>query len=431
MTARWTNWGHNQRAHPARILTPRSVADVVASVRAAARDDLPVKAVGAGHSFTAVAVTEGVQLRPEGLTGLRNVDATTGEVTVESGMRLGQLNGLLEHAGRALVNLGDIDAQTVAGAIATGTHGSGRRSALLAEQVAGLELVLADGSVVRCSEQDRPQLFHAALIGLGAFGIVTAVTWRTEPLFLLEADERPMLLDALLADFDALVHNNDHIDVHWWPHTRQTLVKRNNRVDGPATPLPRMRAWFEDELLANGALAAITACGRAAPRSVPALNRLTTWALPRRTYSDVAHRVLTSTRRFGFVETEWALPREAVVPAMRELDALVERGLLVSLPVQVRVAPADDIWLSPAYGRATGYIAAHVPHRVPYAEYFGAVETLMTSYGGRPHWGKLHTRTARDLAVLYPRFAEVVAVRDEVDPDRRFANDYLRQVLGP
>jgi L-gulono-1,4-lactone dehydrogenase len=432
VTAGWTNWGRNQRAHPARIVTPRSVPDVVACVRAAARDDLPVKALGAGHSFSAVAVTDGLHVRPGGLTGLRSFDASTGEVTVESGMRLGQLNALLEHAGRALINLGDIDAQTVAGAIATGTHGSGRRSASLAEQVVGLELVLADGTVVQCSGRERSQLFHAARIGLGAFGIVTAVTLRTEPLFLLEADERPMPLDALLTDLDALAEGNDHVDVYWWPHTRQTLVKRNNRVAGPATPLPRVRSWLEDEVLANGALAAITATGQAAPRIVPALNRLTTRALPRRTYSDVAHRVLTSTRRVGFVETEWALPREAVVPALRELDALIERtGLLVNLPVQVRVAPGDDIWLSPAYGRATGYIAAHVPRRVPYTDYFGAVENLMTSYDGRPHWGKLHTRTASDFAVLYPCFAEVVAVRDEVDPDRRFANDHLRQVLGP
>lgn len=431
MTSRWTNWGRNLQARPARSVSPTSPDEVAAAVRAAAHEGLTVRAVGAGHSFTPAAVTDGVQLRPDGLTAVRGFDASSGEVTVEAGMRLCHLNAYLERAGRSLTNLGDVAEQTVAGAIATGTHGSGRRSASLAEQVKALELVLADGTIVRCSSQERPELFHAARIGLGAFGIVTAVTWRTEPLFLLEADERPMGLEELLGGFDAMVEENDHVDIHWWPHTRQSLVKLNNRVDGSPRPLSRQRTWIEDELLANGVLGVITAAGQAAPRAIPPLARLTTRALPRRTYCDVAHRVLTSARRVRFIETEWALPRAAVLPALRELSGLIERsGLLVGLPIQIRTAPADDIWLSPAYGRATGYLAAHVPPRVPYGDYFGIVEKLMTSYEGRPHWGKIHTRTAADLSACYPRFADVLAVRDQVDPDRRFANDYLRQVLS-
>jgi L-gulonolactone oxidase len=347
-------------------------------------------------------------------------------------MTLGRLNTLLEQAGRSLTNLGDIAEQTVAGAIATGTHGSGRACAALADQVAALELVLADGSLVTCSAHRDAELFQAARVGLGAFGVITAVTWRTEPLFLLRADEQPMPLGRLFEEFDRLVEDNDHVDAHWWPHTERTLLKRNNRIDGPAHPLSRTRSWVEDEVLANGVLGALTRAGRAAPRFVPALSRLTTQALPRRTYSDVAHRVLTSSRRVRFVETEWALPRTAAVPALRELAALIaQTGRLVAMPIQVRVAPADDIWLSPAYGRPTAYIAAHVPARVPYEDYFGDVEDLMVAYDGRPHWGKIHTRTADDLRISLPRFDDVVALRDRVDPHRRFANRYLRQVLGP
>jgi L-gulono-1,4-lactone dehydrogenase len=431
VTARWVNWGRNQRVQPIRTVTPQSCEEVVAAVRAAARDGLAVKALGAGHSFNAIAVTEGVQLRPSGLTALRRFDASTGEITVESGMTLRRLTTLLERAGRTLANLGDIAEQTVAGAIATGTHGSGRRTAALAEQVTGLELVLADGSLVTCSAQEHPDLFQAARIGLGAFGVITAVTWRTEPMFLLRADERPMPLTTLLAEFDELSGVNDHLDVYWWPHTEQTLLKRNNRVEGPARPLSAVRCWLDDEVMANGALAVLTHAGRAAPRFVPALNRLTTRAVPRRTYSDVAHRVFTSSRRVRFVETEWALPRGTLVPALRELAAVLERArLLVGLPIQIRIAPADDMWLSPAYGRSTAYVAAHVSPRVAYEEYFGLVEQLMVAYEGRPHWGKIHTRTADDLAASYPRFRDVVAMRDRVDPDHRFANGYLRQVLG-
>jgi L-gulono-1,4-lactone dehydrogenase len=432
VTTHWVNWGRNQHARPTRTVTPRSREEVVAAIRAAARDDLPVKALGAGHSFTSIAATEGVHVRLGGLTSLRNFDASTGEVTVESGMTLCQLNALLEHSGRSLANLGDIAEQTVAGAIATGTHGTGRSTASLAEQVSALELVLADGSIVSCSAQEHPRLFEVARLGLGAFGIVTAVTWRTEPMFLLEANDQPMPLTTLLAEFDELSEVNDHLDVYWWPHTEQALVKRCNRVDGPARPLSAARSWLDDDVMANGALAVLTRAGRSAPRFVPALNRLTTRVLPRRTYCDVPHRVLTSSRRVRFVETEWAVPRGTVVPAVRELAAVLQRtGLLVGLPIQIRIAPADDVWLSPAYGRSTAYIAAHVPLRVAYEDYFGCVEELMVAYDGRPHWGKIHTRIADDFAASYPRFQDVVAMRDSLDPDRRFANDYLRRVLGP
>jgi FAD-linked oxidoreductase len=431
----WRNWAGNQQAAPRRVLVPRSTGEVAAAVRAAAGDGLTVRMTGAGHSFTGAAVTDGVQLRPGGLTGVRSVDTASGLVTVEAGLPLREFNRLLADHRLALANMGDIQEQTVAGAAQTGTHGTGRDAAGLVSQIAGLELVLADGTVVSCSRDERPDLFDAARAGLGALGVVTAITWRTVPAFALRAREQPMPWGEVLARLDELAAANEHFEFYWFPHTEGCLTKRNNRVDAAAAdrpgPLPRARRWVDDELLSNTVFGGVNRVGRRMPGLIPALNGVAARALGARTYSDVSHRVFTSSRRVRFKEQEYAIPREDLVPALRELRALfARRDWRISFPIEVRLLPPEDAWLSMAYGRPTAFIAVHVYHRTPHADYFGAVEEIMTALGGRPHWGKLHTRDAAYLRTVYPRFDDFTALRDELDPDRRFANRYLTQVLG-
>jgi len=429
MTDTWRNWARTVHSSPARVLTPRSVDEVSAAVRQAAEDGLTLRAAGTGHSFTPLVATDGVLLRPEGLTGLRSVDA--GRVTVSAGSMLHDVNVALHGHGLALANMGDITVQTVAGAIATGTHGTGRDNASLSAQVAGLELVLADGSVVTCNRADDPELFEAARLGLGAVGVVTAVTFDVVPSFLLHAVEEPRRLDDVLDAFDDLAAANDHFEFFWFPHTDRTLTKRNNRV-GPGVapaPLRRLRAWKDDELLSNTVFGLLCRAGRAAPRLVPLMNQVSGRALGRRDYVDTSFRVFGSPRRVRFTEQEYAVPRAALVPLLTELRRLVDR-FQISFPVEVRVAPADDVWLSPAYGRETAWVAVHMFEHVRYAGYFAAVEERALAVGGRPHWGKLHTRDAAWCAAELPGFARFAAVRDRVDPDRVFGNEHLRHVLG-
>lgn len=431
----WRNWAGNQTARPRRIVVPRSTEDVAAAVRDAAAAGLPVRMRGTGHSFTGAALTDGVLLDPSGLTGLRSVDSGGGLVTVAAGMPLATLNDLLAGRGLALTNMGDIAVQTVAGAIQTGTHGTGRDSGAIAAQVHALELVLADGSV-RTVAADAPEaadrdLFHAARVGLGALGVVTAVTFRVEPAFLLRAREEPMPLEEVLTGFDDLVKDNEHFEFYWFPHTGSTSVKRNNRVDGPRAPLGRFRAWFDDEFVANDVFELTNRINALLPASVPLVNSLATRALGSRTYIDASYRVFASPRRVRFVEQEYAIPRAALVDAMREIRALIDRrGWRISFPLEIRVTPPDDAWLATSYGRDTAYIACHMYHRTPNPDYFAGVEQILTEAGGRPHWGKLHTRDASHLAGAYPRFADFTALRDRLDPGRRFANAYLARVLG-
>ncbi|WP_434581926.1 D-arabinono-1,4-lactone oxidase [Carbonactinospora thermoautotrophica] len=428
-TRTWKNWGRNQTARPRRLVAPRSVEEVAAAVRRAGEDGLTVKAVGSGHSFTDAAVTDGVMLSLEHLAGVRAIDPERCLVTVDAGLPLHRLNAVLTQHRLSLTNMGDIDRQTVSGAISTGAHGTGRDSGGLAAQVAGLELVLANGEIVTCDAEQDPDLFAAARVGLGALGVITAVTFRVEPVFLLHAQEAPLSLTQVLADFDELAADNEHFEFHWFPHTDTALTKRNNRVTGPSRPLSAVRHWLEDQFLSNDVYGLLCRAGRAAPRAIPAINRIAGLVLSPREYVDVdvPHRVFTSPRRVRFVEMEYAVPRRAVVSVLRELRTLIDRWH-VNMPVAVRLAPADDVWLSTAYGRDTAYVAVRMFERMPHERYFAEVEELMIGYEGRPHWGTLHTRDAAYLAKHYPRFADFLAVR--VDPERRFANRYLRQVLG-
>ena len=370
-------------------------------------------------------------LRPGGLRAVRSVDEAAGEVTVEAGCRLGDLNEYLHTRGLALANMGDIQEQTVAGAIQTGTHGTGRDLGGIAAQVTALELVLADGSIVTCSADHAPELFQAARIGLGALGVLTAVTFQVVPAFLLTAREEPMGWAEVIARLDELSTSNEHFEFYWFPHTDGCLTKRNNRSDGPARPLSRWRHQLDDEFLSNTLFGATCRLGQRYPAVIPAINGIAGKALSARTYTDASYRVFTSPRRVRFKEQEYAIPREHLAGALTAVrDLFTRHDWRISFPIEVRVAPGDDVWLSTAYGRSTAYIAIHVFHTAPHQEYFREVEALMTPLGGRPHWGKLHTRDAAYLRGAYPRFADFTRLRAELDPARRFANPYLEQVLG-
>jgi FAD-linked oxidoreductase len=427
----WRNWARNVTARPVREVSPASAEELADAVRKAAEVGFKVKAVGTGHSFTAAAATDGVLIRPELLAGIRDIDRTAMTVTVEAGTTLKRLNAALAREGLSLTNMGDIMDQTVAGATSTGTHGTGRESASIAAQIRALELVTADGSVLTCSEKKNPDVFAAARIGLGALGVVSAITFAVEPVFLLTAREEPMAFDKVTAEFDALFAENEHFEFYWFPHTGNCNTKRNNRSAGPAAPPGQISGWIEDELLSNGLFQVVNSLGRAVPATIPTIARISSRALSARTYTDIPYKVFTSPRRVRFVEMEYALPREAAVGALREVKAMIARSpLRVSFPVEVRTAPADDIALSTASGRESAYIAAHLYKGTPYRSYFTAVERIMTAHGGRPHWGKVHTRDAEYFAEVYPRFGEFTALRDRLDPERLFGNDYLRRVLG-
>jgi L-gulonolactone oxidase len=430
MTPPWTNWSGNQRAVASRVVHPASTAEVVAAVRAAAAEGLRVKAVGTGHSFTSAAVTSGVRVALDRLAGLVSIDGT--QATVQGGMPLHRLNAVLAEHGLALANLGDIDRQTVAGALATGTHGTGAGYGCLSTFVESLELVTPSGEVLRCSASSHPSVFSAALVGLGALGVVTEVTLRCVAAFTLRAEERPSSLSEVMADLDSYVKGNDHFEFYWIPYTERVQTLRKNRVPVSAQPLPAFRAWVDDSLLANTVFGGMCRLGRAVPGLVPTLTKVVARAWSARSYTGPSHEVFCASRRVRFMEMEYGFPRPALPEALARLRQVIDRlPFKVIFPVEVRFTAADDIWLSHGYGRDSVYVAIHQYVGMPYEPYFRGFEEIAGDLDGRPHWGKMHYRDAAALGPLYPKFGDFRTVRDRLDPERRFANEYLDRVLGP
>jgi len=429
----WRNWAGTESAVATELAQPRDLEELSAAITRAALAGRTVRARGSGHSFTAVGAAHDVAVDLRGWTGITAADLETGLVTVRAGTTLRELNAELDRLGLAMTNLGDIDAQTISGAISTGTHGTGARFGGIATQVAGLELVLADGSVVSCSPTERPELLAAARVGLGAFGVISAVILRTEPSFVLAAAEKPEPLDAVLAALEENCAANDHFEFYWFPYGPNALTKRNNRLPAGTEPAPlsRPRQFVEYQLLENTLFGALCRVGRRVPALVRPLNKLSSNVLSGRSYRDTSHKVFVTNRSVRFVESEYAVPRAALGEVLAELRRRVpELADPVMFPVEIRVAAADDIWLSTAYQRDSAYIAIHQFVGMPYRAYFDLFESIVGAVGGRPHWGKMHTLDAAALRERYPRFEDFVAMRGKLDPTGVFANPYLDRVLG-
>jgi L-gulonolactone oxidase len=424
---RWTNWGGNQQAVAADVLTPGTVDELAGQVKEASNSGRRIKAVGSGHSFTSIAAADDQRLFLHRLAGLVSIDGPL--VTVQAGMQLATLNAVLTAHGLAMPTLGDIDRQTVAGAISTGTHGTGLGHATLASCVEAVKMVTGSGEVLTIDRQNP--IFPAVRVGLGALGVLVEVTLRCVETFTLLADERPMALADILAGLDEWVPANDHFEFFWYPYTDRAMLKVNNRAETHDRPLSKFRGWMDDEFLSNTVFAGLCRLGRAMPGTVAPISAVAARALSARTYTDRSDRVFCSSRRVRFTEMEYEIPRAALPEVMDALPALIG-GLpfKVQFPVEVRFTGPDDIWLSHSYGRESAYVAVHQYTGVEYEPYFRAVEALCQSLGGRPHWGKLHYRSAEDLRPVYEKFDDFLAVRDRLDPARVFTNEYLDRVLG-
>jgi len=429
----WQNWARTEHIRPQYVEYPSTIEAVRRSVRAAATRGRPIKAVGAGHSFTGIAVAPGTLLELTELSGLVSVDRERSRARLLAGTRLHRIPALLAPYGLAMTNLGDIDRQSIAGAISTGTHGTGARFGGLSTQIVGATLVTADGELLTVDEDHEPELLPAVALGLGALGILVDVTIQCVPTFVLQAIERPEALDEVVDNVIARADAVDHFEFYWFPHTDVALTKTNTRLPADATtaPLSRASRIVDDLIVGNGVHQAVCSAGRAVPALVPRINRMSARVWGDRSFSDASHRVFATSRGVRFREMEYAVPVENLAAAFRGVQQVIDdNDWRIEFPVEVRVAAADDLWLSTAAGRASGYIAVHRYWRADPTAYFTAVEQIMLAHGGRPHWGKMHTLDASALRGRYPRFDDFVALRDRLDPDRRFGNPYLRRVLG-
>jgi L-gulono-1,4-lactone dehydrogenase len=432
--ARWTNWGGTYGCSPTRIESPSSEEELAAIVRSAAERGEKVKVIGSGHSFTDIGCTDGVLIRLDRYQRVLAVDAEKKTITAQAGITILQLSAVLAEHGLAMENMGDVGYQTISGAISTATHGTGEKLRNISSQVVGLTLVLADGSVLECSAHHQPDAFKAAQVSLGALGAISTVTLRAVPAYNIRSLQQPEKVDVLLDELDDRCRANDHFEFFWWPHTEWAQGITNTRTQEPPPPSQRRRglgAYLNDIVLENHAFGLIQRAAQVNRAWIPALAGFTARTMSRKEMTDRSDRIFANERLVRFAEMEYAVPRADLVPAVREIRSMIERkGFRISFPVEVRAVAEDDIPLSPTYGRATGYVAVHVFNKFEYAPYFREVEAIMNEHQGRPHWGKLHFQAAETLRPRYPEWDRFLAVRDRLDPDRRFANAYTERVLG-
>jgi len=422
------NWTGDRRWSPRALEAPATHPELVEALARAAEWDCPVRVLGGGHSMNGGPITDGVAISLRRMKSLVDVDRAGGRVRVEAGIELDELNELLWSEGLALHNQGDIGDQSVAGAIATGTHGTGSRLHGIAAAVRALSLTLADGSRVEVDERD-PETLRAAQVSLGALGVVTEVTLEAVPAFTLAGWDAPVPLDRLLGELDHLLVENDHFQFYKFPYSGTAVTRVANRVEGPPRPPGRLRGGVEETF--HRSFGPICRVGRTFPRAIPWINRAVARAAgtPRRI--ERSYRVLNRPQPVPFTEMEHALPRQHAAAAIRALDEVTERHRFATpFPLQVRFAAAEEALLSPASGRDTCYVAVHMFTGMPWEPYFDAAEEILAGFDGRPHWGKRHSRTAAELSRSYPGWEGFLAVRERLDPGGRFVNEYVRRVLG-
>jgi len=426
----WTNWDRRQHCTPAVRELPATSGELGGALERAELADRTVRVAGSGHSFTALVPSDGTLISLERMNRVLDVDPTGGLVRVQAGIALHELNAALDRYGLALENLGDIDRQSLAGATATGTHGTGAGLRNLSSTIREVEVMRADAQTVSLTPEGDADGWRAARISLGALGVVTAVTLQTVPAFRLHGVDGPAPLGQTLERLDELVGAHDHFEFYWFPYSTTALLRRNDRTEHLPTRRTATRAYLEDIVLVNHGLHAFSLLGRRWPALIPRLNRVETRLAGSSDRVDASHRIFCSPRRVRFTEMEYAIPRADAATALDAVRRAIEsRRFQVSFPIEVRFGAGDDALLSPAHARDTCYIAVHVFDAMAFEPYFRTVQEIMDGFGGRPHWGKRHFQTAATLEPRYPEWDRFQAVRSRMDPGGRFVNAEIERVL--
>ena len=409
MSVLWKNRAGNQRAL-VELSRPTTEHELCSIVARAAETGTRVKVVGAGRSFSDVAITDGLAVELCDYGRILSLDTSAGLVSVQAGAPVRELSEFLWTRGLALDNLGDFDDQTIGGTAATASHGTGARFRGISAGIVGLRIIDGAGAVHDCTMDSDPELFRAARAGLGALGVVSTITLRVVPAFNLRLLEEARLFGAVVESFDDLLAAHDHFEFSWVPHTERVLTRTGRRNTEPIESRGRWDHWRAGGSSARN------------PQALP--------DGPLR-YNEPAHRVWRNPRGPRFIESEYAVPIEAATAAAGEVRRWIESNGAEVLSMGVRVAAGDDIALSPSQGRPTGYISVRCRRRAPHEGYLRAVDAIMSAHGGRPHWGKVHHMGAAALAPLYPEWDLFQAVRSRIDPAGVFENSYTRRCLGP
>lgn len=420
----WHNWSGAQVCIPAARLAPNDEAELASMLRTAKG---PVRAVGSGHSFSALVPTDGTLLSLSSMSGMISSDAEKLQSEFWAGTRVADMGEPLKKAGLAMPNMADIDYQTIAGAIATSTHGTGPKFGSYSTQVAGLRLVTAGGEVLDLDAQHQPELFNAARVALGSLGIVTRVRLQNRKAFRLRQKQWVQKTEELLEDIDKLIRENDHFEFNAIIHSDVAVAQTQNETTETLT-LAKAGGGDGDAL---GKLAAVDTYFRNSPNTQASILNFMVKHIDFPDVVDDSYKVFANVRDQRFNEMEYEVPAAAGPACVREvIKTIREQNLRGYIPIEYRYVKGDDIPLSMFSGRDTCAISVHQFYDLDYHNFFAQIEPIFWKYEGRPHWGKLHTLNAAQFSKLYPRFKEFLDIRQSLDPSGKFLNAHLRSVFG-
>jgi FAD-linked oxidoreductase len=427
----WRNWSGGVAASPRHIAYPNDETALCATVRGA---DGAVRAIGSGHSFSPVAACDGTLISLDRVSGIVGHDASAPSATVKAGTKIHALGRPLHDLGLGLKNQGDIDRQSIAGALSTGTHGTGRELPCLAAELRAFRLIAADGGAMTCSATENAEIFEAGRVSLGLFGVLSEVTLSLRKAYHLKEEGWTMSASDALRDLAQHRDGNRHFEFFWFPYSDMVVAKKLNETDEPApAPLTPEQLAARGEAMSADQRAFQAGCeiARFIPAANPSLHKLFTQAAAGKPKVRWSHEIFPSPRNVRFNEMEYSVPAGKGADCARELVEIIRgQKIATAFPLEFRFIAKDDIWLSPFFGRDSVSISVHQYHKQPEAGLFGAAEAVFKRYDGRPHWGKMHTAGPRELAALYPRFEDFRSLRRKLDPRGKFLTPYLAAIMG-
>ena len=424
------NWAGNVKWTPQEVLLPKSEEEIADIIKRATSSGKSIRTVGSHHSFTPLLATNSVSLSLDEMQGLISKESDNRAVAW-AGTKLKKLSELLAENGLAQENMGDINVQSVAGAISTGTHGTGITLGSVGTQVEEITFVNGLGELITLNEENNYHEFKCAQLSLGSLGVITRMKMRCKEAYNLELDIRKEKLSDVLANLDAIVDENRHFEFYSIPNSQWSQTKRSNIVSQEAGHTSKFSAFINDIVLENWALQLLCSINKTIPSSSKTISNLIGSFISNEKKIQQSHKVFSTVRNVKFTEMEYNIPYESYQEVVKEMLKLIDKNnYRISFPQEHRFVQADDIYLSPAHNRKSAYIASHVYKGMDNTSYFKDLEDLFIAHGGRPHWGKMHTRDASFFRKAYPKFDDFLQVRAKHDPNGIFLNDHLKKVFG-
>jgi len=428
------NWAGNERCHPERFFQPQTHDEIIAIVREAVKAGRKLRVTGAGHSWSPIACTGDYMVNLDLYNKVIRMDKEKKRVTVQAGIRLKELNKILDENGLALSNLGSICEQSVAGLMTTGTHGTGISFQILSSAIIGMKVITSSGEVMEIDETSA--YLNAFRVSLGVLGIISEITLQCSDAFNLREESGPVWFDEALEQLPELLQRNDHVKLWWFPHVRRLMLYRYNRAEKMIIPRASVYSsflkWTEDVFLVRYFFALMLRVGNLLPKQIPAINRfICRIHLKKIQRAGKSHEIFNVPMPPRHRESEYAIPVERAADALDELRREIEhRRMKVNFVVEVRFVKSDSIWLSPAYGRDSCYIGGYLYGDKRWQPYLELFEGIMKKYDGRPHWGKEFSPELHDFGKLYPRWFDFLKLKQQMDSSNRFANSLTEKLFG-